>query len=76
MLGFAWLESDTVTLFELVDTAALFYHDALRTGLEGMALGANVNLQFLFGGTGFEAVAASADDFYFLILRMNALFHL
>jgi hypothetical protein len=47
----------------------------LRPGVEGVAGVADTQQKSLFGGAGFDHVAAGATDFRFLIFRMNVSFH-
>jgi len=48
----------------------------LAAGIEGMAVGANFNMQFLFGGTGDKGVATGANDLGIRkILWVNLVFH-
>ena len=41
-----------------------------------MAVGADLHFQRLFHGTGFEFVTACTCNSYYVVLRMNTLFHL
>ena len=51
-------------------------NEALLAGIEGMAVRAGVDLDFLQGATGFEGVAAgSADDLATMVFGMDAFFH-
>ena len=62
------------TLLEAIHTSAAV-HQLLLAGKEGMALGANFNLQFRLGGTGFERLAAHATDDRLAILGMDLFLH-
>jgi len=48
-------------LFELIDSARDI-EQVLLTSVERMAVGANFNMQLLFGGAGDKSVAAGAND--------------
>lgn len=65
----------TETLFESVDAAAGI-NKLLTTGVERMALGANLYVDILLGGTGLPHSAASASYSCGFVVRMNSLFHL
>ena len=62
------------TLLEAIHTSAAV-HQLLLAGKEGMALGANFNLQFGLGGTGFERLAAHATDDRLTVLGMDLFLH-
>lgn len=47
----------------------------LRSCVERVALGAEVDLQLLAGGLGLECISAGANDGRVNVLRMNSLFH-
>ena len=66
--------SDAETLLEAVHTPA-GVHQLLLAGVERMTLGANFNLQFLLGGTGFPSFAAHAAYDCLLIIRMDLFLH-
>ena len=66
--------SDAETLLEAVHTPAGVHH-LLLAGVERMTLGANFNLQFLLGGTGFPSFAAHATNDRLLIIRMDLFLH-
>ena len=63
-----------VLLLETVYASACI-NKLLLTGKEGVALGADFNLDVLLRGTGFDNLAASAGNGCSLILGMNVLFH-
>ena len=52
--------------------ASAGFNVALSAREERVTFRANVNAQFLFGGAGFERVAATASDGRFEVLRMKA----
>ena len=64
----------TELLVEAADTAAGVHH-LLLTGVEGMALGANLNTDVLLGRTSLDHVTASAADGGQLIVRMDSCLH-
>lgn len=64
-----------VFAFETVYTAACI-NEFLFSCEERMAVGADLHFQRLFHGTGFKFVAACAANCYYVVLRMNVLFHL
>ena len=64
----------TETLLEAIDAAAAVHH-LLLTGVEGMALGANLHADVLLGGTSLDHVTASAADGGQLIVRMDSCLH-
>ena len=64
----------TELLVEAADTAAGIDH-LLLTGVEGMALGANLHTDVLLGGTSLDHVTASAADGGQLIVRMDSCLH-
>ncbi len=47
----------------------------LSAGKEGVAAGADVNMDIFFGGAGFNYITASTFDGGRFIVRMNSLFH-
>ena len=55
--------------------ASAAVNQLLLTGVEGVTLGANFNLQFLLGGTGFPSFAAHATNDRLLIIRMDLFLH-
>jgi hypothetical protein len=64
-----------VFAFEFV-YAATGIHEFLLTREERMAVGANLYAESLLDGSGFKLVAASAGNFYDVVVRMNTLLHL
>jgi hypothetical protein len=64
----------TVTLFETVNTSATV-NKLLLASEKRMALAADFDRQFLFGGTGLEGLAASTANQRFAIFRMDILLH-
>ena len=68
------LLADAVLLVEAVDASAGL-GSLLLTGVEGMALGADLDVNVLLGRTGDEAVAAVACHCCLIIIRMNTLSH-
>jgi len=50
-------------------------HNLLLTSYKGMAVGANFNLNILFGGSGRNYITAYASYGCFFIFGMNAFFH-
>lgn len=68
------LLADAVLLVEAVDASAGL-GSLLLTGVEGMALGADLDVNVLLGRTGDEAVAAVACYCCLIIIRMNTLSH-
>ena len=64
----------TELLVEAADTAAGVHH-LLLTGVEGMALGANLNTDVLLGRTSLDHVTASAADGGQLVVRMDSCLH-
>ncbi len=65
----------TEALFESVNTTAGI-DKLLTTGVERMALGANLHMDILLGGTGLPHSAASASYSCGFVVRMNSFFHL
>ena len=63
------------TLFKAVHASAGI-NQLLLAGVERMALVANLDVDLLLRGAGRERVAAGTGDHRFLVLRMDALFHL
>jgi hypothetical protein len=62
-------------LFEFIDGAGDI-QQILLAGVERMAIGANFNMEFLFGGTRFECMSASTNYFGVgEICRVEILFH-
>ena len=57
-----------VTLLELINTF-------LAAGVEGVALGADFNLELALYGTALEGFTACATDDAFAVGRMDVLFH-
>ena len=70
----SFLLVQTELLVEAADTAAGVHH-LLLTGVEGMALGANLNTDVLLGRTSLDHVTASAADGGQLIVRMDSCLH-
>ena len=70
----SFLLVQTELLVEAADTAAGIDH-LLLTGVEGMALGANLHADVLLGGTSLDHVTASAADGSQLIVRMDSCLH-
>lgn len=69
------LLSESVLLVELLDTA-LSLCESLTSGVERMAVGAGINLDFLQGGSCFKfRTAARADNLALVVLRMDVLLH-
>ena len=69
------LRLHAVALLETIDASAAVY-ELLLAGEERMALGANVNAQFLLHRTGLEGFTAYAANNRLTIVRMDLLFHL
>ena len=67
--------SHSVALLELVDASAGVY-DLLLAGVEGMALGADINSKFLLGGAGLEGFTAYAANHGLAVIGMDVLLHL
>ena len=65
---------DAVLLVELINTAA-GVDQLLLAGVEGVAVGADLNGDVLLGGTGLDDGAASASDGGLLILGMDSFLH-
>ena len=63
-----------VLLTELV-YASSSIHNPLLTGEEGVALGADIQVQILASGTGLELGTATASYRNFFVLGMNIRFH-
>ena len=61
-------------LVELGHTSAGI-HQLLLAGVEGMALGANFDVDLGLGGTSLDDVAACAGDGAVNVVRMDTLFH-
>lgn len=63
------------SLLELINASA-GVNKLLLTGKEGVALGANINLQLAaLRGLGFNNFAASASDLANFVIRMDSFFH-
>ena len=62
-----------VTLLELINTSAAV-NEFLAAGVEGVALGADFNLELALYGT-LEGFTACATDDAFAVGRMDVLFH-
>lgn len=65
---------DAIFFVELINTAACCCR-FLLTGIERMALGTNLNVDFLLGRTGYKLITAVAGNFCLIIGRMDSLFH-
>ena len=63
-----------VALLEAIHASARIYQ-LLLAGEERMALGADIDAQFLLGRAGFKSLAANETDDRLAVLRMYALFH-
>ena len=61
-------------LLELVDTSA-GVNQLLLAGIEGVALGANFDVDIFYGRTGLDDFATSTVDLGLLIVGMNSVFH-
>ena len=66
--------SDTETLLEAIDASAAV-NQLLLAGIERVALGANFDLDVLFGGTSLNDFAASTADRRLFVLRMDTFLH-
>ena len=64
----------TEALLEAIDASASV-HELLLAGIEGMALGADINLHFRFGGTGLERLTAYAANDALAVLGMDLFLH-
>ena len=65
---------NAVLLVELINTAAGI-DQLLLAGVEGVALGADFNLELALYGTALEGFTACATDDAFAVGRMDVLFH-
>ena len=65
---------DIETLLEAIHASAAV-HQLLLAGVEGVALGANFDLQLALDGAGFERLTAHATDGRLAIFGMDLLFH-
>lgn len=65
---------DVELLLELINTTACI-HKLLFAGEERMTLRAYINAQIVLGGSGYESLAASALNRYFLVFRMEIFLH-
>ena len=65
---------DAVLLVELINTAARI-DELLLAGVEGVALGADLNGDVLTGGAGLDDLTAGAADGGRLIVGMNSGLH-
>ena len=65
---------DAVLLVELINTAA-GVDQLLLAGVEGVAVGADLNGDILLGGAGLDDGAASAANRGLLVLGMNSFLH-
>ena len=63
-----------VTLLELINTSAAV-NELLAAGVEGVALGADLNGDVLLGGAGLDDVAAGASDGGLLVIGMDSFLH-
>ena len=68
------IDLDAVALLEAV-YAATCIHQLLLAGIEGMALGADIDPHLLLNGAGFEGFPAYAADDRLVILGMDVLLH-
>ena len=68
------LQLHAVALLETIDASAAV-NQLLLSGVEGMALGADIHAQLLLGGTGLEGLAANAADDSLAVIRMDLFFH-
>ena len=64
-----------VTLLELINTSAAV-NEFLAAGVEGVALGAHLNTDLRFRGTGVDDLTAGAGDGGLLVVGMYILLHL
>ena len=64
----------TELLVETVNTST-GVNQLLLAGIERVALGANFNLDVLFGGAGLNNLAARASDCSLFVLRMDTFLH-
>ena len=64
-----------VTLLELINTSAAV-NEFLAAGVEGVALGADFNLELALYGTALEGFATSATHDAFTIIGMDVVLHL
>jgi hypothetical protein len=65
---------DAVSSLEALDAAG-GVDDLLLAGVQGMAVGANLDMDFGARGTGLDPEAAGAHDCALLVCWMNSLFH-
>ena len=65
---------DAVLLVELINAAA-GVDQLLLAGVEGVALGADLNGDILLGGAGLDHGAASAPDGGLLVIGMDSFLH-
>ena len=65
---------DAVLLVELINAAA-GVDQLLLAGVEGVALGADLNGDVLLGGAGLDDVAAGASDGGLLVIGMDSFLH-
>ena len=63
-----------VTLLELINASAAV-NELLTAGIEGVALGADFDLELTAYGTALEGFTACATDDAFAVGRMDVLFH-
>ena len=63
-----------VTLLELINTSAAV-NEFLAAGVEGVALGADLNGDVLLGGAGLDDFAAGASDGSLLVIGMDSFLH-
>ena len=69
------LRFDAVLTIELVDTSS-GGRSLLLSGVERMALGADLHVNLLLGGTGYEFIAAVAGNLGLVVRWMDSVFHL
>jgi len=65
---------DAVSSLEALDTAG-GVDDLLLSGVQGMAVGANLDMDFGARGAGLDPEAAGAHDCALLVCWMNSFFH-
>ena len=63
-----------VTLLELINTSAAV-NEFLAAGVEGVALGADFNLELAIYGTALEGFTACSTDDAFVVGSIDVLFH-
>ena len=68
------LLAEIVALLKSVNASAAV-NQLLTAGIEGMALGADFNLELALNGTALEGLTACAANDAFAVGRMDVLFH-